>query len=183
MKAKILGAAALLTALSAAAQPAGATLIGFDDLTSYFVTNLPIQNPYDGFNWNNVYVLAGTDEPGTGFQYGVVSPSNEAFGGFGGIAGFSPVSGVFTLNSAYFTAGDSPQDVTVAGFDSSSIQLDSVTFSTTNTGPTLETFNWTGLSSVTFVGTGGHVVIDNLTVNATAGGVPEMSTWAMILAG
>ena len=42
---------------------------------------LPISNPYDGFDWNNVYV---GPNPGSAFGYvnGVVSPGHDAFDGF-----------------------------------------------------------------------------------------------------
>jgi hypothetical protein len=166
------------------ASPVAATTINFDDLQSIFITSAPIVNPYAGFNWNNVYVISQTDIPGSGFEYGVVSATNASFNGYSGDAGFSPVSGSFTLNSADFTGGYGNQQAIITGYING-VQVDTATFALTETTPVLHTFNWIGLTSVTYGGTGGagYVVIDNLTVNGATGAVPEISTWAMMLAG
>jgi hypothetical protein len=166
------------------ASPVRATVIGYDDLPSFLVSSVPVPDGYAGLNWQNVYVLAGTDLPGTGFQNGVVSPLNAGYGGFSLAAGFSAISGVFTLDSAYFTAGYAAETVTVTGYVNG-IQVDTQSFAVNTTAPQLETFGWSGLTSVSFVGDTyfAHVVIDDLSVSGLTAAVPEISTWTMMLAG
>ena len=97
---------ALLAGLSFYTHTAGATTIGFDDLTDAgFGT--PITNGYQGLNWTNWSVLntaAFTSFFGpSGATPGTVSPPNVAFNPTGGEAIFSQ-SSPFTLNSADLTA-------------------------------------------------------------------------------
>lgn len=170
VKAFLLGAAAA----AAFAAPAAALTITFDDLPSS--SGFPISNGYDGFDWSNAYALSSSAIPGTGYQYGVVSPHNAAYDGFASGASFTSVSGTFALNSAYFTGAWASQDVTVTGFFGST-QIDSVTFAVSETSPTFETFNWAGLTSVHWISSSHlQTVVDNVTVTE----VPEPSTWAMM---
>jgi hypothetical protein len=167
------------------ASPAGATVINFDDISTSSFTG--VTNGYDGFDWHGVDVIVDTFHPGTGYQYGVVSGPNAAFddGGFG--ATFYVASGTFTLNSAYFTGAYYNQNVTVKAYNGDTL-VDTVTFAVSDTSPTLETFNWAGITTVNWKGSStvhyqSQIVVDNLTVNQSVNAVPETSTWAMMLAG
>jgi hypothetical protein len=133
----------------------------------------PIQNPYDWFNWNDVYVSNGISD-GNGTT-GIVSSPNDALNGFGTPASFSAVSGTFTLNSGYFTGRLNDESMTV-----SDNLGDTKTFSVVETGPTFMTFGWHGVTTVTIArAPAGIVFFDNIAVN----GVPEPSTWALMLVG
>jgi hypothetical protein len=188
MKSALLGAA--LAGLFFAS-PASATTINFDDLGGY---ETPISNGYAGLNWNNWFVLDGTGFEPSGYVNGVVSKENVAYNAYGDPATFSAQKGSFTLNSFYLTAAwNNNLDVTVRGYDAANALVDKASFQVSTSGPTLERFNWTNLASVTLSTSGGvpagyngggtHVALDNLTINSSVSGVPEASTWVMMLAG
>jgi hypothetical protein len=156
--------------------PANALLITFDDISTgggY----VAVPNGYQGFNWSDIYAEGGL---GDGYTSGVVSPPNAAFNGFGTPGSFSAVSGTFTFNSGYFTGAFGAENVNVP--DNLG---DSKTFSVNETTPTLETFNWTGITMITVAavpdGEFTQVVFDNLTVNGSV--VPEPATLALMLVG
>ena len=80
------------------------------------------------------------------------------------------------------------------GYNAANVLVNTSSFQVSTFAPTLETFNWTNLGSVTISTSGGvsagldgvgtHVALDNLTINGSISiGVPEISTWAMMLAG
>ena len=170
---RVLGVAAI--AVSGLAGPAQAEIIGFDDISVASGDLEAISNPYAGFDWTNVFVenhIGGTGSPG--YNTGIVSQSNAAFDGFGAAASFTAVSGTFTFNSGYFTGAFSSINVTV-----SDNLGDSKTFPVNSSTPTLETFDWAGVTTVTITPGSQIVVFDNITVNA----VPEPATWAMMLVG
>jgi len=176
-----IAAATLALAFGNSAAPAA--VIKFDDLQSSLITDGPISNPYDGFNWDNVWVLANTDIPNTGYQFGAVSTPNIAYDGYGFGGSFSVTSGTFAFNGAYFTGAYNPEDVTVTGLLGGS-PVDTATFPVSNTSPTWETFNWQGIDTIQFIGVGpnrSQVVIDNVTVNNAI--TPLPSTWMMLIAG
>ena len=192
MKKLLLAAAIVVSAPSFSS----ATTITFDDLP---MSNLgtPIGNGYGGLNWNNWYVL-DTSIYGNGvngYAHGLVSSPNVAYNSFGGPATFSAASGAFTLDSFYLTAAwNNNLDVTVQGYNAANVLVNTSSFQVSTFAPTLETFNWTNLGSVTISTSGGvsagldgvgtHVALDNLTINGSISiGVPEISTWAMMLAG
>ena len=170
------------------AGPVNAEIITFDDVT--VDNNQAIVSPYDGLNWNNVNIMPDNVEGDeTGYNNGVVSAPNTAYDASGsGRAACSAVSGNVALNSAYFTGAWGAQNVTVDGFVNG-VEVDSVTFAVLETAPTLETFNWSGLTSVSWKGSGpangyaAQVVVDNISLTLSASAVPEMSSWAMLLAG
>jgi hypothetical protein len=136
-----------------------------------------IQNGYSGLNWNNFYANSVNFVPGTGYQFGVVSQPNGAFNGGGGDAQFSAPSGTFTLVSAYLTAAFQNEGVNVTGYiGATPVYFRAADIS--HTTPTLETFNWTGLTSVnwsTFGQLHTQMVLDNVIIDglpAAPGPVP-----------
>ena len=166
---------------------AHATAIGFDDLAS----GSAINNGYNGLDWNNFYALDGTNYSNSGYQNGVVSPNNVAYNAYGNDASISVASGTFTLSSGYFTAAwNDGLNIDVTGFNSGT-QIDQTTLVENTSGPKFETFNWSGIDTVTFHSFGGtpnaqfsgngigtHFALDNLTVNGSATPAPEPSSVA-----
>jgi hypothetical protein len=170
------GAAVLLAASGAA----HAAVIGFDDIPDHSVGgDAPIVSPYDGFNWNDVYVASAADGPG--FSAGIVSPNHDAYNGFNAVASFSTVSGTFTLNSLYLTAAFGPELVDFNAYLGGVLQH-SVSLSATDSGPTFYVLDWANIDTVTFQGEDGHAAIDDISVNAQ-GGVPEPAAWALMIGG
>jgi hypothetical protein len=152
------------------------------------VPQLP--NGYDGFSWNNFYVLDGSSTycmvPG-GFRFGVVSGPNVAFNGFGDPASVSS-STPFTLDSLFMTAAwTNGLNVLVQGFVGAN-PFYSQSFVLNTYTPTRFVFNWTGVDSVSFASSGGvdagyighgeQIAFDNMsmTVNVT----PEPATLLLI---
>ena len=99
-------------------------------------------------------------------------------------ATLSAPSGTFTLNSGYFTAAwYDGLTIDVTGFNSGN-QIDATSFAVNTSGPTLETFDWSGVDSVVFHSSGGtqnpnlfgggtHFALDNLRVNEETTPTPE----------
>jgi hypothetical protein len=132
------------------------TTITFDDLTDNG-GGTAIANGYHGLNWSNFYVLNTADYSGSvgenGYTNGTVSGTNVAYNGYGSPASFSGSN--FTFNSAYFTAAwNNGLKIVVTGYEDSS-PIDSLSFLVNPTGPTLETFNWSGIDEVGFSSSGG----------------------------
>ncbi len=180
----------------ALAGPASARLVTFDLIKGGSVG--PIPTGWASFDWSADFYWMNPAEasPGTGYQYGMVSSPNVAFNAGGDNVSFRRNT-AFELVSVYLTgATRNGLKVTVTGF-SKGVQVDSTTFTVNSTGPTLETLNW-DVNSVTFHsfgGTGGsgtQFVLDNLTTMPitqpstefqSLSGVPEASTWALMLVG
>lgn len=89
--------------------------------------------------------------------------------------------------------------VTVTG-ELNGVVVDSTTLTVNTSGPTLETLNWTDVNKVVFQSSGGvpvgfegyQFVLDNVKISpvpkastdfASLRGVPEPSTWALMLLG
>jgi hypothetical protein len=181
----LLVATALVGAVTVS--PVSATTITFDTLPG---NGSLIANGYSGLDWSNFGVSNGGDLPASGYINGRVSGLNTAFNGYGNLASFSAAT-PFTLTSGYFTgAWNDGLTVNVLGL-SNGVQVYSDSFVVNTSGPTLRTFDWANLTSVTFssfggtdVGFGGggtQFALDNLTIDASA--VPEPATWAMMLVG
>ncbi len=181
--------------------PASARLVAFDLIKGTGLNGLPIPNGWASFDWSgNFDSLNGTLWPstgsGSGYHNGIVSPPNVAYNGFGGDVSFRR-STPFELVSFYLTgAWKNGLEVTVTGYRKG-VKVDRETFTVNTEGPTLETFNW-DVNEVYFHSFGGTGVggeefaLDNLTTMpitqpSTAfqslSGVPEASTWALMLAG
>ena len=160
-----------------------ATTLTFDDLPGTVAgQNHPaVPNGYGGLNWTKFQVLDGTDSTPGGYHNGVVSPKMVIFNPGGEPAAVS--DSPFTFNSAYFTS---------ALYDGLHIRADaslsgslvySKEFVVDTTGPTLETFNWSGIDKVLFTSfgpTATHFALDNFTFNEP---VPEPSTFVLLSMG
>ncbi|HWG46361.1 MAG TPA: PEP-CTERM sorting domain-containing protein [Gemmataceae bacterium] len=159
------------------AQNAPAGVITFDNLSG---NTGAIPKGYGGLNWDNFAYMSRTYlqlSGYNGYTNGAVSSPNVAFNA-AGLPASVLSSNPFTLNSAYFTAAWRV-GLTIAATDNKG---DTKTFVVSPSGPMRETFNWTGITSVTFTPSGGYpapkaagdgteFALDNLTVNAAT--VPE----------
>jgi outer membrane autotransporter protein len=159
---------------------AQSTLINFDNLPPPAAGGTLINNGYSGLNWNNFYTVDATTTTyrPSGYVNGVVSPNSVAFNGYGNPASFSVTTGAFTLVSGYFTgAWNNGLTIEVTGLSHGQV-VDSTSFVVNTSGPTLETFNWSGIDTVELVSSGGtlnpafsgvgageHFALDNLTLN------------------
>ena len=155
------------------------TLITFDDLVAPLNSDA-IPRPYHGLIFSGAPYPAvfSSQDPMVpiGVRNGAVSAPNILVStGIGIVPPFPELGEVFTLESAYFTSAfeDSLQ-VHALGFtaDSHTAPAYDTVFTVTNGGPTLISFDWTGLNSLEFTGLHGdpiyfdtRFVIDNLLVD------------------
>ena len=186
---------ALTGALALTAASSFATTLTFDSFdASQSLVNLA-PTSYGGFSWNNFLVSDNTGNTGPGYTTGAVNGINTAFNGGGDPASFSSTT-PFTLNEAFF-AGAWNDGLNLRVVATTADQQTLSKDLTLNTGTVTDVvFNWSNLSSVSFVSSGGtrspnapvgktggtQFTMDNLTVNATAP-VPEPETYALLLAG
>lgn len=187
------------------AHRAQAELITFDNIPVAAGTSIALANRYAGLIWSGVSVenhfSPSYGFASYGFETGIVSQTNAADGIN---VSFKIVSGTFTFNSGYFTkvyGGDRfgigiPNAETITVRDNLG---QSKSFTINRYGPTFETFNWSGVATVSISETGPssgltNFVFDNLTVSKMsalvvpremllATGVPELTTWSMMLLG
>ena len=163
--------ALLFLAMSFAASSAYAQVINFDDLPSF----TRISNGYAGLNWSNFYAIKGTEFNlvGIPFRNGVVSPNNVAFWSGSSVTISSGTA--FNLVSGYFTAAYSGGAFTATANTGATL-----TQAINSSTPTLVSFNWNNVNSVTFTPNGGsQFALDNLMVTA----VPEPEEYGMMLLG
>lgn len=181
---------AIAAAVVAAAVPAQAAVIGFDDLGDSSYT--PLAGSYQGLTWDYWAAINGANYGPSGYANGVVSPGNVACG-CGGDYGQSEQSissaSNFTLVSGYFTsAWNDGATLTITGLNGATT-LFSTSAVLDTTGPSFLTFNWGGINKVTFSisggtqselpGSGNYFAVDDLSVSF----VPEPQSWAMLIAG
>jgi hypothetical protein len=147
---------------------------------------LAVSNGYGGLNWSNFLVVNAvtTESPGTGYQNGMVTPSNVIFDSDAEPA-YITSAGLFNLDSAYLTAAwDDGLNLEVQGFNGTTLIYDN-TYTLITSGPTLANFNYLGINKVNFIpylgspgsGRSSHFVVDNLTIS-----VPEPSAVTLSLA-
>src|SRR5450759_5191388 len=146
----------LALSLAFCSMAASAHVFTFDDLSAS-ATGTWIPNGYAGLNWSNFAVVnapAYTILVGpNGYQNGLVSGTNVAFNSGGTEAITS--GGVFTFNSAYFTAAwNDGLTISLTGYNGGSL-VDSTSFVVNTSGPTLETLNWSNVDQVVFDSSGG----------------------------
>jgi hypothetical protein len=144
------------------------TVITFDDMTSsvfsngmtFLQTETAITNGYQGLNWANfltenaplIVNTFGTD----GYYYGMVTASNVAFNGGGTTSEVDAISTNFNFLSAYLTgAWNSNLNIEVQGFRSGTMLYDTTVVASA-TSPTLFTFNYLDIDSLTFNSFGGQ---------------------------
>lgn len=166
------------------------TTLDFEAVTCNFC---PVPNGYGGVNWDNFNVLQSSTyyiNP-SGYQAGTTSGTWVAYNFFGDPASVLQASTPFTLNSGQFTAAWSDAlELDIAGF-SGAIQTYFASYTLSATAPTLLTFNWSNLTSVTFTSSGGtdhgyggsgeNFALDDLVINSTA--VPEPASMALLATG
>jgi hypothetical protein len=150
-----------LSAASAYSQ----TVVSFDDFDLShdhgYSTNLP--NGYQGLNWtnfsagNSILLSAALGGYLSGYNYGMVSPSNVAYNAFGNPAEIDSPGTNFNFLSAYLTgAWNSNLNIEVEGFNGAQEIYDTiVTASATN--PTLFTFNYFNIDRLYFNSYGGEL--------------------------
>jgi len=103
------------------------------------------------------------------------------------------ITAQFTFTSVYMTAAwNNGLTVTVNGYDASNNVIDNTSFVLSTLGPTNEVFNWTGVYSVDFIGSGGgnpgyagggtHIAFDNMLMN-NATVTPEPATLVLLATG
>ncbi|WP_394647476.1 PEPxxWA-CTERM sorting domain-containing protein [uncultured Sphingomonas sp.] len=188
--------AALAVAAFALPAAAGATTLTFDTLAG---DESSIPNGYGGLNWTNMGSFNPANDTyysGSGYVNGRVSGSIAAFNRFSYVAMVLQGASPFTLNDGYFTgAWRNGLNITVEGFTGGTLAAFTKSFTVGVSTASLQTFNWTGLSSVRFTSTGGsrasglradgtQFVLDNLRVNeAVTAAVPEPATWGMMILG
>ncbi|MGD0262730.1 MAG: immunoglobulin domain-containing protein [Verrucomicrobiota bacterium] len=160
--------------------PSGAQVLTFDDLPET-VNGLAVANGYGALNWNNFGEIDGLGLANyvgpSGYTAGVVSPNNVVFNGDGLPASISSAGAPFNLDSAYLTAAwNDNLQVQAFGFVGSNNLAFSNTWTLSATAPTLVQFNYTNVTEVDFVSSGGaphpgysgsgeHFVMDNLAVS------------------
>lgn len=165
---------AVAAAIGFGAVAASATTITFDDLSVPDPSGTAIANGYNGFDWENFYILnapAGYYGPDTGYQHGMVSEENVAYNGYADPASFSRAT-EFTFNSVFLTTAWASGTIRFEGFNGvNSLYLLDVAANTV--APTLVTFNWTGITKVVMTSlTTSHAVLDNLVFDGAVSAVP-----------
>jgi hypothetical protein len=172
---KTLLSTALAALLIGAALPSGAnaTVLNFDDLSSYLGT---VPEGYGGLNWN--YGFSSLDET-YGF-FGAVSGPNFAMGGFTGAAPQMISGGPFDFNGMYLTSYQSSALLSVSGsangitLYSQSVWID--------TSPAWFQFDYFGIDTLTFnvyMPGGGYNFfgLDDFTFNEVIGAIGSIADW------
>ena len=178
----------LVLTLVAAAVPAGAVTINFDDTPS----NSFVPNGYQGFNWDRFVALDPTTiVTPSGYLNGLVSPRNIAGHANAAPATISSAT-PFSLTSGYFTgAWNDGLTITITGTLASATVF-TQSFVVNTAGPSFVMLNPGRIDSAVFSSGGGthndsfnafgpHFVLDNLTINGAT--VPEPASWAMMMIG
>jgi hypothetical protein len=145
----------VFSALSARSQ----TVVTFDDLPSS-AGGLFITNDYQGLSWTNFAVqnaiLHSNVDGVSGYNYGMVSPSNVALNGFGLTAQIDSPGTNFNFLSAYLTgAWSSNLNIEVQGFSGATLLYDTTVVASA-TSATLFTFNYTNIDQLIFDSFGGQ---------------------------
>lgn len=186
----------LAALLAAAAVPASAVTITFDDITNTVATPVsPANVLYNGYLWSNFFVvdsayLAALPIGGpSGYGAGTISPNSVAYG-FGGPATVHSTTD-FYANSGYLTgAWRDGVAVSINGFNNGQLVF-SQSVIVSSTTPSFVNFAHIAVDSVEFTSSGGihnplytagdgaAFALDNLTLSA----VPEPASWAFMLAG
>jgi PEP-CTERM motif len=165
------------------------TVINFDDLSGG-----AIPNGYAGLQWNNFQALTTQLSYGqfgaSPYNYTSVSYPNIAFNNNGAPASFSS-SQPFNFMSTYVSGiWNNGMQVEIQGFEGTQLAYDN-TFTVYAADPLLETLNYSGVTQVSFISSGGNPIrppdeggglqfaMDNVTIEF----VPEPSSWVLSLPG
>ena len=133
----------------------GAGLITFDDLPAT-IYGMALTNGYYGLSWSNFDVLDAFDYPyPSGYQAGMISASNVAFNAFGGPAAISAPT-PFNLLSASLTASwNQGLVLQTLGYQGSTLLYSNI-YTLSAATDLLITFNYDGITLVSFASSGGY---------------------------
>jgi hypothetical protein len=171
--------------------PCRATVVNFDDFSPR-IGGQRITNAYGGLVWSNLGVantFLDANDRGylTGYNYGMITPSNVAYNAFGLPAEVDAAGTNFNFLSAFLTgAWNSNLNIQVQGFRAGALIYDETVVAAA-TNATLFIFNYENIDRLYFNSFGGqpafgpisqaHFAMDNLTFEF----VPEPS--ALLLTG
>ena len=131
----------------AACACAHATVIHFDDLPGD--ETIPIDAGYAGFDWFNMGTIRADAYPGSGFEAGVVSPSNVAYNWYGQSATIAKADGnAFEYTGAYFTSAWVDQEVSFEGWRSGTQLFASGAYTIDTMGPRWIELDWAGIDTL-----------------------------------
>lgn len=161
---------------------ANATVLTFEGLTSASAVGLnsAVTN-YGGFAWSSDFVLFDTASYGAPVHSGSYGVINNF--------GASPVGLTVVASSTFdFTGvwlggwtGNTPATVTIEGYDTSNTLVNSITVNDANNTIGYVSANFSGISSLKFVG-GQYFTFDDFTFNQNTNTVPVPGTLALIAA-
>ena len=165
---------------------AGAQVLDLDDKVGSGIINF---NQYAGFNWNNFHANDTHAYTGAGaYRAAATSGATVIVNSFGNDSSLTKTGGgLFDFTSANMMAAwGNGLKVTITGWLSgASLYTQTITLNTT--GPTLQSFEFSGIDRLTFHAFGGsdgrtHFTVDDMNFSPVAA-VPEASTYAMLIAG
>jgi hypothetical protein len=187
-----LGLVTLALAAGTAGRARADIVLGFDNLTDT-ASGLPVPQQYGGanFSWSNFFYINSAEfnnnngSP-SGFGFGTVSAPAVAYNFNGNAATLSSTT-PFNLISGFFTGAWN--DNLVLNVQASTGGYN-VTQTLSATAPTLVTFDFFGVTSVTFTSSGGthhagfngngtQFVMDNLDLSLLGAAIPEPSPLAL----
>jgi hypothetical protein len=151
--------------LSGIGQSAFADVINFDDLPPINAGNR-IANGYAGFNWSNMYAFDPVQTGIAGYINGVVSPSNDAYNGWGMPAVISK-AGTFDFNGAWFKSAFNSNNVLTLTGKAGGNKLYTLTATLNTDEPIWVNANFTGIDELDLSTSSGHFAMDNFTYNAS----------------
>jgi hypothetical protein len=159
---------------------AHATLISFASATNDSPISADV--PGSGLIWSDgVSVINGQANSGyNGYANGWISEPMVAYSWLDFSHAYLAGPGTFDLNSVWLTSvWDSEQTITFEGWLDGVLKY-SESLSVFISGPTLATFNFTGIDETRFFGSGSQFVLENMTINETPTSVPEPATLALV---
>lgn len=196
MARRLIGAICSILLVWPAATELPAQTLDFDDLSPSEAQDnqLEIPDGYQGFSWNNVFVLDPTeDHLGTGYETVRQSAPNIAFNGFGADASIASSSAFDFVSGHFAAAWRDGLTLDVAAFrNGSQVFTEALTLDHDQT--VFHTFDWTDVHRIEFASSGGtelsdptfdgtHFGMDDLSLQANGEGeveVPEPSSWLLL---
>ncbi|MFC5547588.1 PEP-CTERM sorting domain-containing protein [Massilia aerilata] len=153
---------ALVAAFACSAASAG--VIDFDDLPGD--PTLPLDSGYAGFNWTNIGAIRSDAAPGTGFETGVVSPSNAAYNWYGLTATISTADGkAFSFAGADFTSAYVDQEISFEAYRNGELVRSSGAYTLDTLAPQWIRLDWAGIDTlVIYNSSGTQWAMDDFTV-------------------
>jgi hypothetical protein len=166
--------------LAVSSLSASAAVINFDDLAG---AGDQISGDYAGFNWTNIGTIAQSAYPGTGFEFGAVSPSNSAYNYDGGAVEIASLAGLFDFTGAFFTAGFLDQEISFEGWANGQVVYATGAYVIDTITPLWVQLDWSGIDTVKIYNSNPtYWAMDNFTTVAGAvpGTVPEPGPLALL---